>query len=129
ARNIPPPSCLATGVGALPHTDPEAACQDALDCFPRFPYIPTLPNRGYLESIVFTESAQLPGRLVRDGRLYVDSRSDNSAAQEQVFADYLEGNFAAYPADPSHASAFHAMMTYRLPDVLALKYQVTGPVT
>lgn len=129
ARNIPPPSCLATGIGALPHRDPDAACRDALDCFPRFPYIPTLPNRGPLEGIVFSESAQLPGLLIRDGRLYVDSRSDNSAAQEQVFADYLDGNSSAYPAESAYASAFHAMMTRRLPDVLALKYQVTGPVT
>ena len=46
SRMIPPPNSRATGVGALPHTDPVHACNDVLDIFPEFPYAPTLPDRG-----------------------------------------------------------------------------------
>ena len=48
AKMIPPPYSRATGVGALPHTDPAAACSDVLSAFPDFPYVPTLPDRGLL---------------------------------------------------------------------------------
>jgi len=58
---IPAPGTLATGVGALPHRDPKVAVGEVLRIFPRFPYVPTLPNRGFLESIVFSDSAMLPG--------------------------------------------------------------------
>ena len=59
ARMILPSRSLATGVGALPHTDPNQACDDVLSLFPAFPYIPTLPDRSQLESIVFNDSEQL----------------------------------------------------------------------
>ena len=39
---ISPPGSLATGVGALPHTDPAQANSDVLSIFPAFPYVPTL---------------------------------------------------------------------------------------
>lgn len=60
---IAPPYSRATGVGALPHTDPVLACDDVLNVFPEFPYTPTLPDHGLLESIVFNDAAQLPASL------------------------------------------------------------------
>ena len=129
AKMISSPYSQATGVGALPHKDPLEACQDVLEIFPSIPYIPTLPDRGLLESIVFNDSEQLPGRLIRDDRLFFDSTNDHSAAMEQVYMDYVEGNFASYALHRDYASAFTEMMTHNLADVSILKYQVTGPVT
>jgi hypothetical protein len=129
ARMIPSPHSLATGVGALPHTDPVQACDDVLAIFPGFPYIPTLPDRSQLESIVFNDSEQLPGRLIRDDRLLFDSTRDQTAAMEQVYMDFVEGNYAAYGLHREYASAFIEMMTRKLPGAQALKCQVTGPVT
>jgi hypothetical protein len=126
---IPPPGSLATGVGALPHRDPEAAVDEVLRIFPRFPYVPTLPNRGFLESIVFSDSAMLPGRMIRDGRLFIDATRDITADLEQIYADYLEKNTAPYGTPPEYGSGFFEMMTRRLPEALLLKCQVTGPVT
>jgi hypothetical protein len=129
ARMIPSPCSRATGVGALPHTDPKQACDDVLTLFPEFPYIPTLPDRGQLESIVFNDSEQLPGRLIRDDRLLFDSSKDQTGAMEKVYMDYVEGNFADYGLHREYASAFIEMMSRKLPDVQVLKCQVTGPVT
>jgi hypothetical protein len=126
---IPPPGSLATGVGALPHRDPKTAVDEVLRIFPRFPYVPTLPNRGFLESIVFSDSAMLPGRMIRDGRLLVDASRDITAELEQIYADYLEKNTAPYATQPEYGSGFLEMMTRRLPEALLLKCQVTGPVT
>jgi hypothetical protein len=129
AKMIPSPNSLATGVGALPHTDPVAACSDVLDIFPQFPYVPTLPDRGQLESIVFNDSEQLPGRIIRDDRLLFDSTTDQTEAMEQVYMDYVEGNYAPYGLHKEYASGFIEMMTHTLSDAEVLKCQVTGPVT
>jgi hypothetical protein len=129
ATMIPPSRSLATGVGALPHTDPKQACDDVLALFPTFPYIPTLPDRGQLESIVFNDSEQLPGRMIRDDRLIFDSTRDQTSAMEKVYMDYVEGNFQDYGLHKEYASAFIEMMSRKLPGANILKCQVTGPVT
>lgn len=129
AKMLPPTSSLATGVGGLPHTDPKQACDDVLTIFPDVPYIPTLPNRALLEGIVFNDSEQLPGRIIREDRLLFDSTKDQTAAMEKVYMDFVEGNFSAYGLHPEYASAFIEMLSRKLPGVAVLKCQVTGPVT
>lgn len=129
AKMIPPPRSHATGVGALPHTDPIQACDDVLEIFPEFPYIPTLPDRSQLESIVFNDSEQLPGRVIREDRLLFDSTKDQTAAMEKVYMDFVEGNFADYGLHREYASAFIEMMGRKIPSAQVLKCQVTGPVT
>jgi hypothetical protein len=129
AKMIPSPHSRATGVGALPHKDPVQACDDVLSLFPEFPYIPTLPDRSQLESIVFNDSEQLPGRIIRDDRLLFDSTTDQTAAMEKVYMDYVEGNFADYGLHRDYASAFIEMMGRKIPPARVIKCQVTGPVT
>src|SRR5512136_3341083 len=129
AKMIPSPNSLATGVGALPHTDPKQACDDVLSIFPGFPYIPTLPDRALLESIVFNDSEQLPGRVIREDRLLFDSTKDQTAAMEKVYMDFVEGNVTDYGLHREYASAFIEMMSRKLPCAGVLKCQVTGPVT
>ena len=89
AKMIHSPHSQATGIGSLPNLDPLEACKDVLEIFPAFPYIPSLPRRGLLERIVFNDSEQLPGRIIRDERLFFDSASDQTAAMEQVYMDYV----------------------------------------
>jgi hypothetical protein len=129
ARMILPPASAATGIGALPHTDPVQACNDVLMLFPEFPYIPTLPDRSQLESIVFNDSEQLPGRMIRDDRLLFDSSHDQTSAMEKVYLDYVNGYYAGYGFHKEYASAFIEMMSRKLPGARILKCQVTGPVT
>ncbi len=129
AKMIPPPYSRATGVGGLPHTDPVQACSDVLAAFPDIPYVPTLPNRGLLESIVFCDSEQLPGGFIREGRLLYDSTKDNTAAMEQVYMDFVEQNFARYALHENYASGFFEMARRPVGGVRILKCQVTGPVT
>ncbi|MFA5331953.1 MAG: hypothetical protein WC342_06205 [Methanoregula sp.] len=129
AKMIPPPYSRATGVGALPHRDPALACSDVLRSFPEFPYAPTLPDRGLLESIVFNDSGQLPGKLIREDRLLFDSTKDNTAAMEQVYIDFVGEDFSRYNLDATHASAFIEMLSQDVSKARVLKCQVTGPVT
>ena len=129
AGMIPSPELLATGVGALPHHDPDEACGAVLAAFPRIPYIPTLPNRGLLEAIVVADAEYLPGGVVRDSGLVVDRSADPSEAMEQILLDYLERNAEPYQVGEAYGSGFHAMMGRDLSGALLVKCQVTGPVT
>jgi hypothetical protein len=129
AKMIPPPNSRATGVGALPHTDPKQACDDVLSLFPGFPYIPTLPDRALLESIVFNDSEQLPGRVIREDRLLFDSSNDQTAAMEKVYMDFVEADFSGYGLHREYASAFIEMLSRKVTEASVLKCQVTGPVT
>lgn len=129
AKMIPSPHSLATGVGALPHTDPGMACNDVLEIFPRFPYVPSLPERGPLESIVYCDSGQLPGVMIRDDRLLFDSSTDHTTAIEKVYMDYIEGCSIPYQLSEKYASGFIHMMSRDLTRADVLKCQVTGPVT
>jgi hypothetical protein len=126
---IPSPGFLATGVGALPHTDPAAAWRLAYSLFPEFPFVPTLPRRGLPERIVFNDSAHLPGRILVNERLFVDTKKDRSAEIERIYQDFLEGNAASYATGPTNASAFHEMLAHPPPVPRVIKCQVTGPVT
>jgi hypothetical protein len=126
---LPPPHSRPTGVGALPHTDPLSACDEVLSIFPDIPYIPTLPNRGLLESIVFNDSARLPGAEIRDGRLRIDPSRDIGSEMEQIYLDFMEENTAPYALTPTYASCFEEMSGRDLSGCLFLKAQLTGPVT
>jgi len=126
---LPPPESRATGIGALPHTDPRQACDDVLSLFPGIPYIPTLPNRGILETIVVNDSANLPGGVVRDGKLRIDPTRDIASEMEQIYLDFLQENAAPYALSPEYYSAFPEMAGRDLTGSVFLKAQVTGPVT
>lgn len=129
AVHLPPPGTLATGVGSVPHTDPVKACNEVIRLFPLLPYVPTLPNRGLLENIVFCDSERLPGRVISEGRLLVDRERDLSGEMEQVYLDYIEGNYSAYAVSAEYASGFHEFIKRKFNSPFAVKCQVTGPVT
>lgn len=126
---IPAPSCAATGIGALPHTDPIKACEAVLSVFPEVPYAPLLPARARSEQIVFAEAEHLPGAEVREGRLVVPDPGAHAEAMEQVYLDYLEGNAAPYAPSVATASGLHAIFGRDLSAAALVKYQLAGPVT
>jgi hypothetical protein len=126
---LPQTDSLATGIGGLPHTDPRKAIDEVLEIYPEIPYIPTLPARGILESIVFCDSSRLPGGVVAGDRLTVDRSRDLVAEMEQIYLDFVEQNTGPYALTAIYASGFLEMLGRSLPAPLVLKCQVTGPVT
>ena len=126
---LPPTDSLATGIGALPHTDPRKACDDVLAIYSEIPYIPTLPARGILESIVFCDSSPLPGGVIANDRLIVDRSRDLAAEMERIYLDFVEQNTSSYAMTAKYASGFMEMLGKTLSGPRILKCQVTGPVT
>jgi len=129
AQTLPATEMHASGVGALPHRDPADACRAVLDAFPAIPYAPTLPARNILESIVFNDCEYLPGRVIEEEKLSVDTGRDHSGDMEKILLDYMEGIYETYPAGREYNSGFHTMMEQDLSGALIVKTQVTGPVT
>jgi len=68
------PAGLSTGIGSLPHDDPDEAALFALDAHPKLPAAPSLPRRSATEGMVAQAAWGIPGVMVlEDGSLLVDA--------------------------------------------------------
>jgi hypothetical protein len=113
---------LATSIGSLPHTDPDAAATAVLDRHPDLPAAPQLPARSAREGMVAQAAQGIPGvSVLDDGSLQVDAENVESALAEGV------------PVDGAlRASEYGGLLRFleriegrRGP----VKLQLTGPVT
>lgn len=84
---------VATGVGSLPGTDFQAACDQVLRTAPELPYLPELPGRGPRAGIIGRGAAVLVDMPVelRLGEWRLSSASDGEArAARALLADDLD---------------------------------------
>src|SRR5947209_20060523 len=64
---------VATSIGSLPHTDPDAAASVVLDRHPDLPAAPQLPARSAREGMIAQGAGGIPGvAVLDDGTLRVD---------------------------------------------------------
>jgi methionine synthase II (cobalamin-independent) len=113
------PPGVATGIGSLPHTDPEAAARLVLERLPALPAAPTLPRRHPAEGMLAQAGAGVAGVSFRpDGSLAVD-------------ADRLAPDAAL--GDPGFdGEGFVGLRTFLAAvrgRTAPIKLQLTGPVT
>lgn len=123
------PRGLATHIGSLPHVDPEEACQLVLRYLPEIPAWPQLPHRSFLENMYAQFSQGFPGLILEEDHLWVDREVDLSAELERLYKDYLEGRLEPYALSPEYACGLQAFLQSHLDSPLAVKGQVTGPVS
>lgn len=118
-REVLFPAGLATAIGSLPHDEPSAATQFALDSHPRLPAAPSLPRRSATEGMIGQAAWGIPGVTVLcDGSLLVD---DAAVDPEAPSTDPGIGG------EPFVAlRSFLAAIGGR---VAPFKMQLTGPVT
>src|SRR5262245_24146507 len=108
---------LATGVGSLPHVDPDAAAALSLRRHPSLPAIPSLPNRSPWESMLGQAVAGLPGVTVTDaGPQIVGDGPPVGASPETDLEHEAFGGLRAFLAAAQGRTQ-------------PVKWQVTGPVT
>jgi len=135
--------CRTTGIGSVPHTDPETAVEFILRYLPEIPHWPQLPKSGPGEGFL----NQFVGPLLRlglvvekDGRLFFDTAQDAWGARLAEFYTFYmaatEGdvealNFFAFPADS--ARGFYYLLEHLSKHGTGaaqfLKGQVSGPLT
>ncbi len=128
-------NCLATGIGSLPLTDPDAAVALALRYLPEAPIWPQLPKRGFQEHMGGQYSEALPG-IVREEekeRFSFAASRDLSPELERFFTHYLEQDYGYFGISEEYAAGWYALLRALEKGVPAgvrfLKGHVTGPLT
>ncbi|MFQ5997565.1 MAG: methionine synthase [Dehalococcoidales bacterium] len=123
--------CLPTIIGSMPHTDPRVACDQITRYLKDIPAWPQLPKRSYLENMYVQYSQGFPGVVVDESekRIYVDHSRDLDKPLEQFYAAYLANDIDKYAIGPEYAAGLHRFLALTNLSPLAVKGQVTGPVT
>lgn len=118
-RDVLLPSGLATGIGSLPHIDPQAAVDFVLDRFPRLPAAPSLPRRHPAEGMIPQAAWGLRGVVVlADGSLLVDEAAVG-----------VDGDLDDLGVDGEPFVGLRVFLAALAGRVAPFKVQLTGPVT
>jgi len=121
--------CRPTIIGSMPHTDPSEACAQVNHYLKDIPAWPQLPKRSFLEDMRVQFSQGFPGAVVEEDSIYVDCSQDLDKPLEQLYTAYLENNVDKYPVSPDYAAGLHSFLALKNLSPLAVKGQITGPVT
>jgi len=74
-------------------------------------------------------SEGFPGVVVTEDKIYVDRSQDLDKPLEQLYTAYLENDFDKYPVSQDYAAGLHAFLSLENLSPLAVKGQVTGPIS
>jgi len=121
--------CLPTIIGSMPHTDPRAACSQILRHLKDIPAWPQLPRRSYMENMYVQFSQGFPGMVVKENSIHIDRSQDRDKPLEKLYAAYLDNDVDQYPVSPDYAAGLHSLLAVTDLSPLAVKGQITGPVT
>ncbi len=112
----------------MPHTDPVRAVDLVLEKLTSIPIWPQLPNRGFQENMYAQYATRLPGVRI-DGvrkKVQVDLRDYDP---EEIYTAILSEDVDAFSMQEDNFAGFHELMSRSLQNAVAVKGQVTGPVS
>ncbi len=121
--------CLPTMIGSMPHKDPDAAVRAVLRRLPALPAWPQLPARTPRENMYAQFSEGFPGVAIEDGRVFIDRSKDLDGGLERLYAAYADNDLSGYGLSRDYAAGFHALLSARADSAVAVKGQVTGPIS
>ncbi len=121
-----------TGIGSVPFTDADEACELILEHCPDIPYIPQLIKRDPRENMFLQFSENLPC-VIEDyekKQVFFDE-SKNRGKSLAEFYDYVVNNcYEYFKISPEYLKGFYPMLEKsRSKNNLFIKAQVTGPIT
>jgi methionine synthase II (cobalamin-independent) len=122
-------NCLPTIIGSMPHTDPAAACAQVLRYLKELPAWPQLPRRSFKENMNAQFSEGFPGIRLKGDSLSIDRTKELDEALEKFYTAYLEEDIDKYPTTAAYAAGLHAFLGSKDLKPLAVKGQITGPLT
>ena len=121
--------CLPTMIGSLPHTEPDAACSLVSRYLKEIPAWPQLPKRVFRENMVAQFSEGFPGIVIKEDKIYTDRSRDWDGPLAELYTAYLDGNTDKYALSPDYAAGFYCFEKQERLPPLAVKGQVTGPIS
>ena len=125
---LPEFNCLPTMIGSLPHTDAEAACRLVTRYLKEIPVWPQLPKRSFKENMLAQFSQGLPGAVFKCESITIGSPG-NDEALTKLYTAFLENRTGDYALTPEFAAGFFCLADTEGLNPLAVKGQLTGPVT
>jgi len=128
-------NCLATGIGSMPHLEPEDSLKLAFRYLHEAPAWPQLPQKNFREKMDAQYNESLPGLVLDDNvnKFSFNTDADLTGELEKFFTRYLENDCEYFRMSESYASGFHAFLKAlnkgAAANALYLKGQITGPLT
>jgi methionine synthase II (cobalamin-independent) len=120
--------CLPTAIGSMPQTDPLSACSQVVHYLRDIPAWPQLPRRSFTENMYVQYSEGFPGVVLKENRIYID-RNQAQGQLEQFYAAFLENDIYKFSVGAEYAAGLHTFLSMPGLSPLAVKGQVTGPIT
>ncbi len=122
-------NCAATGIGSLPHVDPQKAIDLMLSSMQEVPYWPQLPSLGFRENMYAQFSTRLPGVRI-DGRRKRITVDLNDYDPEEFYLSVVSEDVShfSYPKDSFHG-LYALLEASKGKRFKAVKGQITGPVS
>ncbi|PLX39798.1 MAG: hypothetical protein C0608_10995 [Deltaproteobacteria bacterium] len=127
------PKGIATGIGSLPHLDPDEAVGLVMESLPAFPFWPQLPKLSHLEGMTLQYAPGLPGLLCEGESCHIDTGDRGVGELDAFYGRVLEGDTASFALQYERAQGFkpflEALGGREKGSVRFVKGHVTGPVT
>jgi methionine synthase II (cobalamin-independent) len=120
--------CLPTGIGSMPHTNPDEACATIMRYFPDIPFWPQLPRRSPKENMVVQFSEGFPGTVTEGDKIHIEPSADFEGDVEQIYIDCEQDNAREYGVSSEYSAGLHAFIS-KVGSNKLVKGQVTGPIT
>ncbi len=120
-----------TIIGSMPYKDPSLACARIVHHLKDIPAWPQLPRRSFLENMYVQYSQGFPGVMVDENekKIYISRSGGVEKELEQLYAAYLEDRSNDYAVSPDYAAGLYRFLALDNLAPMAVKGQVTGPVT
>jgi methionine synthase II (cobalamin-independent) len=124
---------LPTGVGSLPHTNPQQALELLLANFGEVPYWPQLPRRDFRENMYAEFGEDLPSVQIDLAHEWMGAVVDDNLLPqiEAFYTRYLTEDLELFSISPEYAAGLYALKEQRerLRQAKWVKGQVTGPIS
>jgi methionine synthase II (cobalamin-independent) len=120
--------CLPTGIGSMPHTNPDEACSVIMKYLPDIPFWPQLPRRSPKENMVIQFSEGFPGVVIEGDKIHIGPLANFESELEQIYIDCEQDNTREYSVSKEYAAGLPAFLSKAAGNKI-VKGQVTGPIT
>ena len=120
--------CLPTGIGSMPHTNPDEACAAIIRYLPDIPFWPQLPRRSPKENMVVQFSEGFPGTVTEGDKVHIGPSADFESEAERIYIDCDQDNAQEYGVSRECSAGLHAFLS-KVGGNKLVKGQVTGPIT
>jgi len=127
------PKGIATGIGSLPHLNPEEAVALVMESLPAFPFWPQLPKLSHLEGMTLQYAPGLPGLVEEGESCHMDTGDRGVGELDSFYGLVLGGAIDSFALKGDRAKGFapflEALNDAQKGSVKFIKGHVTGPVT